>query len=96
MLVVLRAFASGSAALTGVEAISNGVGAFRPPQARNAARTLLVMGVIAITLFLGVSYLAVEMHARPSETVSLVSEIARGDVPRRLGRRRSCTTSSRA
>src|SRR3954451_9480692 len=58
--VILRAFASGSAALTGVEAISNGVGAFRPPQARNAARTLAAMAVIAIILFLGVSWLAVE------------------------------------
>src|SRR5439155_5575705 len=61
VFVLLRAFASGSAALTGVEAISNGVGAFRAPQGRNAARTLLVMGAIAISLFIGVSYLAVGM-----------------------------------
>jgi amino acid transporter len=81
LLVVLRAFASGAAALTGVEAISNGVSAFRPPEGRNAARTLLVMGAIAITLFLGVSYLAVAMHARPSETTSLISEIARATFP---------------
>jgi amino acid transporter len=81
VLVVLRAFASGAAALTGVEAISNGVSAFRPPEGRNAARTLLVMGAIAITLFLGVSYLAVVMHARPSETTSLISEIARATFP---------------
>jgi amino acid transporter len=75
--VLLQAFASGAAALTGVEAISNGVSAFRRPAGRNAARTLLAMGLIAISLFIGVSYLAVEMHARPSESVSLVSEIAR-------------------
>jgi amino acid transporter len=81
IFVILRAFASGSAALTGVEAISNGVGAFRPPQGKNAARTLLVMGVIAISLFIGVSYLAVGMHARPSNTVSLISEIARATFP---------------
>ena len=81
VVVVLRAFASGAAALTGVEAISNGVSAFRPPQARNAATTLAVMGVIAIALFVGVSYLAVEMHARPSESVSVVSELARGVFP---------------
>jgi amino acid transporter len=81
IFVILRAFASGSAALTGVEAISNGVGAFRPPQGKNAARTLLVMGVIAISLFIGVSYLAVGMHARPSNTVSLISEIARTTFP---------------
>jgi amino acid transporter len=80
-LVVIRAFASGAVALTGVEAISNGVGAFRPPRGRNAAQTLLILGIISITLFLGVSYLAVEMGARPSESVSLVSEIARATFP---------------
>src|SRR5438093_848994 len=67
--------------VTAVEAISNGVGAFRPPKGRNAAATLGVLGVISISLFLGVSYLAVKMHARPSETVSLVSEIARATFP---------------
>jgi amino acid transporter len=81
VFVVLRAFASGAAALTGVEAISNGVSAFRPPPGKNAARTLLIMGGIAITLFIGVSYLAVHMHARPSGTVSVVSEIARAVFP---------------
>ncbi len=78
VFVVLRAFASGSSALTGVEAVSNGVTAFRPPQSRNAARTLLIMAAAAISLFLGVSYLAVRMHARPSSTDSVLSEIARG------------------
>ena len=81
LLVVLRAFASGAAALTGVEAISNGVSAFRPPKSKNAARTLGVMGLIAISLFLGVSYLAVKTGARPSESVSLLSEIARAVFP---------------
>ena len=55
LFVLLRAFASGSAALTGVEAISNGVNAFKRPQSKNAAETLAIMGAIAITLFLGVS-----------------------------------------
>jgi amino acid transporter len=81
VLVVLRAFASGAAALTGVESISNGVGAFKPPQGRNAATTLLVMGGMAISLFVGVSYLAVHMHALPSNSVSVVSEIARATFP---------------
>ena len=81
LLVVLRAFASGAAALTGVEAISNGVNAFRPPQGKNAAKTLVAMGAIAITLFIGVSYLAFAMEARPSGSVSLVSEIARATFP---------------
>ena len=81
VFVILQAFASGSAALTGVEAISNGVGAFRRPKGRNAALTLIAMGVIAIALFLGVSYLAVSMNAAPSSSVSVVSEIARGIFP---------------
>ena len=81
VFVVLQAFASGSAALTGVEAISNGVGAFKRPKGRNAALTLVTMGAIAITLFLGVSYLAVSMNAAPSANVSVVSEIARAIFP---------------
>jgi amino acid transporter len=81
LFVLLRAFSSGAAALTGVEAISNGVGAFKAPQGKNAAKTLLVMGAIAIALFVGVSYLAVHMHAKPSSTVSVISEIARATFP---------------
>jgi amino acid transporter len=77
LFVLLRAFSSGSTALTGVEAIANGVNAFRRPHGRNAAVTLAILGVIAITLFVGVSYLAVHLHARPSSTDSVVSQIAR-------------------
>jgi amino acid transporter len=81
LFVLLRAFASGSAALTGVEAISNGVSAFRHPQARNAAKTLFALGVIAIAFFMGVSWLTVRMGARPSETASVVSQLARATFP---------------
>jgi amino acid transporter len=81
LFVLLKAFASGSAALTGVESISNGVTAFRHPQAKNAARTLLLMAGAAVTLFLGVSYLAVKMDAQPSGTVSVLSQIARATFP---------------
>jgi amino acid transporter len=81
LFVVLRAFASGAAALTGVEAVSNGVSAFRPPAGKNAAKTLLIMGAIAVMLFIGVSYLTVHMHAAPSNSVSVVSEIARAVFP---------------
>jgi amino acid transporter len=83
LFVVLRAFASGSTALTGVEAIANGVNAFRRPHGVNAAKTLAVLGVIAITMFVGVSWLAVHMHARPTATgtPSVLSEIARGVFP---------------
>src|SRR5207244_6324532 len=75
IFLVLKAFASGSAALTGVEAIANGVNAFRRPQSRNAAQTLLILLGISITLFLGVSWLAIHMHARPSATTSVISQI---------------------
>ncbi len=81
LFVLLRAFASGSAALTGVEAISNGVSAFRHPQAKNAAKTLFILGVISITFFMGVSWLTIKMGARPSQTVSVVSQLARATFP---------------
>jgi len=81
LFVLLRAFSSGSTALTGVEAIANGVNAFRHPQGKNAAKTLAVLGAIAIGLFIGVSYLAVHVHAMPSSTDSVVSQIARAVFP---------------
>jgi amino acid transporter len=81
LFVLLRAFSSGSTALTGVEAIANGVNAFRRPHGKNAAATLAILGAIAITLFLGVSYLAVQEHALPSQTASVVSQIARATFP---------------
>ncbi len=81
LFVLLRAFSSGSTALTGVEAIANGVNAFRRPHGKNAATTLAILGVIAIALFIGVSYLAVQEHALPSATASVVSQIARATFP---------------
>src|SRR4029078_1424242 len=54
VFLVARAFSSGCAALTGVEAISNGVPAFRKPKSRNAATTLLMLGLIAVSLFMGI------------------------------------------
>jgi amino acid transporter len=77
LFIILRAFSSGSTALTGVEAISNGVPAFRRPQARNAAATLGIMGVIAVSMFLGISFMAMQTGAVPSEEQSVVSQIAR-------------------
>ena len=67
LFLTLRAFSSGCTALTGVEAISNGVPAFRPPKARNAARTLTAMGAIAVTMFAGITVLAVVAHVRVTE-----------------------------
>jgi amino acid transporter len=63
----LRAFASGCTALTGVEAISNGVPAFRKPKSENAANTLALMGGIAVTMFLGVTYLAISTQVHYTE-----------------------------
>ena len=72
-LVVLlaRAFSSGCAALTGVEAISNGVPAFRKPKSRNAATTLLLLGVIAITMMISVIVLANQMKLRYVDPLDL-------------------------
>lgn len=63
----LRAFSSGCTALTGVEAISNGVPMFRPPKARNAARTLLVMGAIAVFMFAGITALSMVANVHVAE-----------------------------
>ncbi|MFC7219265.1 APC family permease [Streptomyces polyrhachis] len=64
VLLALRAFSSGCTALTGAEAISNGVPAFRPPKARNAATTMAVMGGLSITMFAGITALALISHVR--------------------------------
>jgi amino acid transporter len=77
VFVVLHSFASGSSALTGTEAISNGVSAFRRPQGRNAAQTLTILGVVAVAMIMGIAYLAFRTNAYPSTKVSVVSEIAR-------------------
>ncbi len=66
-LLALRAFSSGCTALTGVEAISNGVPAFRKPKARNAARTLGLMGLIAVVMFAGITVLAIASGVRVAE-----------------------------
>src|SRR5262245_11940975 len=78
LLLVLRAFASGCTALTGVEAVSNGVPAFRKPKSANAAATLVIMGVIAITMFSGITALALHLNARaqPDGEPSVISQLA--------------------
>src|SRR3954447_14220607 len=67
VFLVLRAFASGCTALTGVEAVSNGVPAFEEPKSRNAAATLTTMGFLAITMFAGITALAVISHVHMAE-----------------------------
>ncbi len=75
LFLVLKAFASGSTALTGVEAIADGVQAFRRPQSRNAAATLAVMGVISISMFLGITFLARELGVRVGEHLEGVKSV---------------------
>jgi amino acid transporter len=79
LFLVLKAFSSGSTALTGVEAIADGVQAFRRPQSRNAATTLAVMGAMSISMFLGITFLALSLRVRVSEelvaTKSVLAQI---------------------
>ena len=75
--VLLRGFSSGAVALTGIEALADGVPAFRKPQAKNAATTLTAMGVILATLFFGVSMLAHHLGPYPSEHETVISQMGR-------------------
>jgi amino acid transporter len=70
LFLVLKAFSSGATALTGVEAISNGVPAFRRPQAKNAATTLAMMAVMTVTMFLGITILTVLLHVRVDHEIA--------------------------
>ena len=90
LFLILRAFASGSTALTGVEAVANGVQAFKPPKAQNAGRTLAIMGAISITMFLGISTLAQLFDVRISEETideygTVISQIGRATFGGGLG-----------
>ncbi len=78
LLLLLTAFSNGCTAMTGVEAVSNGVPAFRPPEAKNAAATMLMMAVLSITMFTGITLLAHAYHVIPSEEETVVSQLARG------------------
>ena len=77
VLLLLRAFASGCTALTGVEAVSDGLPAFKTPEAHNARIVMLWLGVISITLFLGITYLAYTVGVVPREGETVVSQLAR-------------------
>lgn len=77
LFLLLHAFSSGTTALTGVEAISNGTTAFKEPRGRNAGITLIWMAVILSTLFLGISFLTREVNALPSEFETVISQLAR-------------------
>ncbi len=81
ILLLLRAFTQGSAALTGVEAIADGVPAFKAPEAKNARTTLLWMGGLSIVMFGGITYLATHLQIKPSDAETVVSQIARSIFP---------------
>jgi amino acid transporter len=84
VFLVARAFSSGCAALTGVEAISNGVPAFRKPKSRNAASTLLLLGGIAVSLFMGIIVLAKETGAKVVDTPEQLGGAPEGYHPKTL------------
>lgn len=75
--LILHAFSSGTAALTGIEAISNGITAFKEPRSKNAGITLIWMAAILSTLFIGISFLTGQVHAVPSEQETVISQLAR-------------------
>lgn len=79
LFLVLKAFGSGGAAVTGVEAISNGVPAFRPPAWKNARSTLVIMGSLLGVMFLGLSMLAAKTHAMPYQggTPTVISQVGK-------------------
>ncbi len=84
VLLLLRAFSSGCTAMTGIEAVSNGVPAFKKPEARNAGLTLIMLAAILATLFIGITILARVLHILPLAEESVISQIAHivfGDGP---------------
>jgi amino acid transporter len=77
LFLLLGAFSNGCAALTGIEAISNGVQAFKKPEARNAATTLIWMAILLTTMFLGTSVMAYLYHVHPKQSETVISQFAR-------------------
>jgi amino acid transporter len=77
LFLILHAFSSGTTALTGVEAISNGITAFREPRSRNAGITLIWMSAILGVLFLGITFLSGQIGAVPSEMETVISQLGR-------------------
>ncbi len=76
IFIVLRAFASGCTALTGIEAVSNGVRAFKPPEPRNASITLIWMAAILGSMFIGISFLADHFNILPVSNETVLSQLA--------------------
>ncbi len=78
LFLLLTAFSNGCTAMTGVEAVSNGVPAFEPPESTNAGRTMLTMAIVSVTMFLGITFLARAYHVVPSLSETVLSQLARG------------------
>ena len=77
LFLILRAFSSGAVAVTGTEAVSNGIQAFREPKSRNAAATMAWMSALIGIMFIGTTILAVRVHALPVENETVISQLAR-------------------
>lgn len=77
LFLILRAFSSGAVAVTGTEAVSNGITAFREPKSRNAAATMAWMSILIGTMFVGATVLANRIHAMPVENETVISQLAR-------------------
>ena len=77
LFLLLTAFANGCTAMTGVEAVSNGVPAFRPPESKNASSTLVAMATLSISMFIGITFLARAYGVVPNDVESGVSQLGR-------------------
>ena len=90
IFLLLRAFASGAVALTGIEAVSDGVTAFKPPEVRNAQKVLVVLGVIMVALFVGIHRPRRPLPDCPRDEETVISQLSR-----QVFGAASSTTSSR-
>ena len=93
LFFLMSAFAQGCTAMTGTEAISNGVPAFKQPESKNARATLVWMGVLLGTMFLGMSYLAMQIGVLPADDETVLSQLGRTVFG--TGRSGSCCRSRR-
>ena len=80
VFLLLRAFAGGCTAVTGVEVISNGVSAFQRPESHNAAMTMTIMSAVLASLFLGITFLATQFHIQPKAQETVLSQVARASL----------------
>ncbi len=79
LYVIMRAFSNGCAAMTGVEAVADGTSAFKPPESKNAAKTLVILIATLAFLFLGVGFATHIYHPKPSEVETIISQLARAN-----------------